>query len=142
MSHSNVVDISNAPKGVPYDYVELWLKEHHKPDGTFVEVEQLNKAAGDISFQWGIGPFVAKGTINIIDLSIYVEIGVTVPFIGYVKITSVKGNLKEGVTISFDVAVASGSVTFFLRNGNELWIRYKFSALGASYSGESKILTF
>jgi hypothetical protein len=41
-----------------------------------------------------------------------------------------------GVTISFDVAVASGSLTLTLRNGNEVWIGYTFTVLGLEYSGE------
>lgn len=69
------------------------------------------------------------------------ELGVQVPILGYVKITSVHGSLKTGVTISFDVAVAKGSVTLYLKNGKEVWIKYDITVLGAKYSGDSKIFT-
>lgn len=82
-----------------------------------------------------------KAIIDLDNLGINVELGVQVPIVGYVKITSVSSNLKTGVKISFDAFVASGSVTLTLRNGKEVWISYTFKALGKQYSGETKIFT-
>lgn len=63
---------------------------------------------------------------------IAVEISVNVPFFGFNKITSVHGDLRTGLRIPFNIAVASGTAILYLKNGS-LWIDFNFKAFGRAY---------
>lgn len=40
-----------------------------------------------------------------------------------IKLGSFYGNLKDGLVINIDLFLAKGSIKFYLKNGNELWVR-------------------
>ncbi|CAE6416512.1 unnamed protein product, partial [Rhizoctonia solani] len=47
---------------------------------------------------------------------------------GKVKVLTLQGNLKDGVSGSFEHPYASGSVDLSLQNGNEVWVVLKISS--------------
>lgn len=61
-------------------------------------------------------------------LSICASIGVKIPFLGYKELAAISGNLNKGVSVGIDAFAVKGTVTFFLRNGKELWIKLELSS--------------
>lgn len=112
-------------------------------------VEQLeiqsstgNKApagiGGVIPIHWSIGPIAVDGYINTNTF----EIRVTIKIVG-ITIGTFVGNLKDGLSIKVNLFVVSGTLKFYLKNGNELWIRYDIKVrFDGSFDGDRKIIGF
>ena len=59
------------------------------------------------------------------------------------KIFTLFGNLKDGVVGEIDLFVAKGKITFFLKNGNELWVKVELEiTFDGTFETEAKILEF
>lgn len=55
---------------------------------------------------------------------------------------AVTGSLKDGVSIRINLFTMKGAAKFYLRNGNQLWIRLdQYSSFIGSYEDDYKILT-
>jgi hypothetical protein len=60
-----------------------------------------------------------------------------------ISLGTIYGNLKDGVGVNVDLWVASGSLRFYLKNGNELWIHVDIKiSFDGSFSGDYKIISF
>jgi hypothetical protein len=69
------------------------------------------------------------------------EIGVSVTLAG-ITLGNIYGNLNDGVGIDINLLVAKGSLRFYLKNGNEVWIHFDVSIVfDGSYKDDVKILT-
>lgn len=60
-----------------------------------------------------------SGTVNTATLGITIN-----PTIVGINLGTISGNLKDGITVSINIFVASGSITLYLKNGNQVWIHY------------------
>ncbi|CAE6458956.1 unnamed protein product [Rhizoctonia solani] len=135
------------PEGEPFDSLEQWLDGHYDPEiGAFIRIEKSLVGSFEQKQPWVIevafGPLIIRIVVDLDDLSVTLEAYVQVPFYGRVKLGSVRGSLKEGVTLRFDVFVAKGFVSVFLKNGNELWVKYEVSSrFFPTIKGEHKIAT-
>ncbi|CAE6421725.1 unnamed protein product [Rhizoctonia solani] len=135
------------PEGEPFDSLEQWLEGHYDPEtGAFVRIEQSLVGSFQQKQPWVVelafGPLIIRIVVDLDNLSVTLEAYVQVPFHGRVKLGSVKGTLKDGVTLSFNALVAKGFVSVFLKNGNELWIKYEVSSrFFPTIKGEHKIAT-
>lgn len=68
------------------------------------------------------------------------EIGVEASVLG-IKLGSFYGNLKDGIGIDVDLFLVKGSIKFYLRNGNQLYVKLKLSVkFDGSYDEDIKIL--
>lgn len=75
-------------------------------------------------------------------MGISVSVGVQIPIIGFVSLGSIGGDLQKGVEMSIDVFVAKGSVRFYLKNGNQLWVGLSLtSKFFSDLKGDYKIIT-
>lgn len=89
------------------------------------------------SFSWGFGPILVEGYIDIEQL----EIGVDLKVFGF-DIGQFYGNLNEGLVIKLDLIVARGEIKFYLKNGNEVWIKVDVNILGiGGINRDEKIFT-
>jgi hypothetical protein len=60
-----------------------------------------------------------------------------------INLGTIYGNLKDGVGVKIDIFVAKGSLKFYLKNGNELWIHVDIKVtFDGSFDGDYKIITF
>ncbi|MFF9887639.1 MULTISPECIES: hypothetical protein [Streptomyces] len=57
------------------------------------------------------------------------RLGCAVPFHSPVRLGEAKGNLNDGVSMSFDYEVARGRVTVYVKNA-WVWLRYDGKAMG------------
>lgn len=52
------------------------------------------------------------------------------------------GNLSNGVTVNVDLFIAVGSVTVYLKNGNEFWVKYNLKpTFGSPIADDTKVVT-
>lgn len=61
-----------------------------------------------------------EGAVDTTTLTISATLYVRVPLWGRVKITSISGSLTEGIKLSINVLVASGTIGLRLVNGKEV----------------------
>ncbi|KAI0297028.1 hypothetical protein B0F90DRAFT_1635173, partial [Multifurca ochricompacta] len=66
-----------------------------------------------------------KGYIDIGTFEINAEFSVRVPIIGTFRLAAVKGNLKDGVQVSFGISVLKGTARFYINSG---WLYVDLSA--------------
>ena len=60
-----------------------------------------------------------------------------------ISLGNIYGSLKDGVGVDVDLFVAKGSIKFYLKNGNELWVNLQLSiTFDGSYDGDYKIISF
>ena len=60
-----------------------------------------------------------------------------------IKLGSFYGNLKDGLVINIDLFLAKGSIKFYLKNGNELWVRVDLDVkFDGSFHQDAKILSW
>ncbi|KAJ1300714.1 hypothetical protein OPQ81_002358 [Rhizoctonia solani] len=109
---------------------QLWIQKHVRPDETFFVLHNQGPSAfgkgTDLDFSWGFGPIVIKAHVDI--LKLYISAGVYINyFLGTKELVSLSGSLKEGVKGEIDALLAKGSVTFFLKNNLELWVKLEVS---------------
>lgn len=92
---------------------------------------------GRHSIDWSFGPVKVEGYVDTDSL----EIGVLVSVVG-ISLGNLYGNLKDGVGVDVDLFVASGSIKFYLKNGNEVWVHLDIKIrFDGSFEGDYKIIT-
>lgn len=57
---------------------------------------------------------------------------VRVPIIGEFTLGNVKGNLNDGIKITFGIAILSGSATFYVKDG-WIWVDLSATVFGSEY---------
>ncbi|KAJ1300760.1 hypothetical protein OPQ81_002404 [Rhizoctonia solani] len=75
----------------------------------------------------GSAPIVVKASVDTVRLTIKASVSINLPIVGTKELVTVDGNLKDGVKGEIDALFAKGSVTFFLKNGLELWVKLEVS---------------
>ncbi|KAI0263224.1 hypothetical protein BC834DRAFT_971496 [Gloeopeniophorella convolvens] len=130
--------------------VELgkWVEGHHRvsQEGKNGELVHVYAIAGppvfggdpgrwdfDIEFPiWGV-TFILKGYVDLTTLEIDATFSVRIPIIGTFKLAEVKGNLKDGVSVSFGISgILSGKATFYVRDG-WIWVDLSAEIFGTTY---------
>jgi hypothetical protein len=108
----------------------------------------INWSYGPVKVLWTLSTYKwvtyfgwrCKKVIGYIDTSTFF-ITITVSVLG-INIGTVSGNLKDGVIINFDLVLAKGTIKFYLKNGNELWVRLDVEVrFDGSFKGDYKIIT-
>lgn len=69
-----------------------------------------------------------KGTLNTDMPTLAAKITVKVPLLPEITIGTVNGHLKDGISVNVNVAVVKGSVTFFMKNGKEVWVKLELTS--------------
>ena len=71
------------------------------------------------------------------------EIGVVVSILG-ISLGNVYGLLKDGIGIKVDLSYAKGSISLYLKNGNEIWVKLDNVQItfDGTYEGNYKVLAF
>lgn len=60
-----------------------------------------------------------------------------------IKLGSFYGNLKDGLAINIDLFLVKGSIKFYLKNGNELWVRVDVEVrFDGGFHEDAKILSW
>jgi hypothetical protein len=73
-----------------------------------------------------------------IDAGLYAKI----PLFPEIQLARVQGNLRDGVTVSFNAAgIISGSARFYLQDTWELWVHLSVSIFGKEWDGDFYLLT-
>ncbi|KAI0297056.1 hypothetical protein B0F90DRAFT_1635174, partial [Multifurca ochricompacta] len=73
-----------------------------------------------------------KGYIDVGTFEINAEFSVKVPILGTYRLATVKGNLKDGVEVSFGIAVLKGTARFYINSG-WLWVDLSATVFGTTY---------
>ncbi|CRK12120.1 hypothetical protein HYQ45_015154 [Verticillium longisporum] len=90
---------------------------------------------GRVDLDWGFGPITGYVDTNTF------EIGVSVSILG-INVGNIFGNLKDGVGLNINLFLASGSIKFYLKNGNELWVHLDIKVkFDGHFEGDYKIIT-
>ncbi|KDN38023.1 hypothetical protein RSAG8_09796, partial [Rhizoctonia solani AG-8 WAC10335] len=110
---------------------QLWITKHVRPDESYFVLNN-NGTAGfgkgtKLDFTWGWGPISIDAVLDLLKFYIEADVSVNTYIFGKKKVLVLKGNLKDGVEGSFDLAVASGSVKLTLKNLSEIWVELKVS---------------
>jgi hypothetical protein len=67
---------------------------------------------------------------------------ITVSVLG-INLGTISGDLKQGIIIKVDIILASGSLKFYLKNGNQLWVRVDIDVrFDGSFNEDFKIISF
>ncbi|KAG7086050.1 hypothetical protein E1B28_003571 [Marasmius oreades] len=137
--------------------VEKWLNEHHRVDddnrnhgGQEIHVFAVEKGpvfgghAGegkcyDISFSLGPVTFTIEICIDIKTGRITICLYVKIPLLPKHKLGCATGSIKDGVTITFDWKIVSGTFKFYVKDG-WLWVHYDVKILGKHYTGDLKLI--
>ncbi|KAM0321789.1 hypothetical protein ACHAQA_009885 [Verticillium albo-atrum] len=91
---------------------------------------------GRVEIDWSFGPVTGY-----VDTDSF-EIGVSVSILG-INVGNIFGNLKDGVGLDIDLFLAAGSIKFYLKNGNELWVHLDIKVkFDGSFDGDYKIVSF
>ncbi|KAI0185613.1 hypothetical protein EV127DRAFT_348007, partial [Xylaria flabelliformis] len=78
-----------------------------------------------------------SGWIDTSSLAVHVEVAV----LG-ISVGTYDFNLKDGLTLSINLVVASGTIRFYGKNGNELWMYYKLTAPFFSWEDDVKVISW
>ncbi|KAM5358697.1 hypothetical protein ACJZ2D_015061 [Fusarium nematophilum] len=86
---------------------------------------------------WTLGPVRVRGYVNPGTLGITVSVDV----LG-INLGTLRGDLKNGgLTINVNLFVAKGEIKFFLKNGNEVWIRLHLEVIfDGTFDEEVKLI--
>jgi len=102
---------------------------------------QFTKPSDDdnrVDFDIDLGPLHIKGYVDITKGEIYVEIVV----IG-ITIGTFSFSLKDGLTININLLAVSGWIKFYVKNGNELWVKYHLEIIfDGTFDGDEKIISW
>lgn len=79
-----------------------------------------------------------KGYLDVTDLAVEINVYAKFPIFPGIFLGQLKGNLNDGVSISFSLPGIAGDVTLFARDG-ALWIRFSLTVLGETYSAEFEL---
>ncbi|KAI0295583.1 hypothetical protein B0F90DRAFT_1143885 [Multifurca ochricompacta] len=124
-----------------YNALKQWLVGHHnsyehEKTGELIHVYAIAGppvyAEGDsdrIDFDievplWGV-TWILKGYVEKSTLEIDAAFSVKIPIIGTYQLAKVKGNITDGVKVTFGVSVVRGDARFYYSNG---WIYVDLSA--------------
>jgi len=59
-----------------------------------------------------------------------------------ISLGNIYGNLKDGVGLNIDLIAAKGSIKFYLKNGNEVWVHLDIGIVfDGTYQGDYKIIS-
>ncbi|KAI1314193.1 hypothetical protein F5Y03DRAFT_336375 [Xylaria venustula] len=90
-----------------------------------------------IPFKFDFGPVKISGWVDITSLAVHVEVLV----LG-ISVGTYDFNLNNGLTLTIDLIVVSGTIRFYGKNGNELWMYYKLSSPLFNWEDDVKVLSW
>ncbi|KAE8336057.1 hypothetical protein BDV24DRAFT_168616 [Aspergillus arachidicola] len=112
MSETYEIPGANVQLTSPSEDRTEWTVEQ-KP----VELE-IEYPEDHVRIAWEFGPIkLIDGYVDTATLEIAVA-----PVINQVYLGIIEGNLKDDVSVRFNLSQSMGSLRFYLRNGNEVWI--------------------
>jgi len=83
-----------------------------------------------------------KGYIDLGNWTIDAGLYVRIPLFPDIFLARVAGNLKDGVTVGFNVVgIISGSARFYVKNTWELWVHLEVSIFGRFFQGDLLLFT-
>ncbi|ROV87572.1 hypothetical protein VMCG_10607 [Cytospora schulzeri] len=88
-----------------------------------------------VYIDWAFGPTKFLGYVEKDTFGMVVAISVAGVYIG-----TLNGNLKDGMDVDVDLLVTKGSIKFYLKRGNEIWIHLDIKVtFNGSYEGDWKL---
>ncbi|KAG8703113.1 hypothetical protein FRC09_004345 [Ceratobasidium sp. 395] len=126
---------------------ESWLTQNaNLEEGTILVLKHQGPSmlgvGDDKCIQWAYGLVTLKACFNTALLTVTALLGVTIPFLGFIQLASLSGDLKKGVEASIDVFVAKGTARLYLQDGNEVWLELSLtSKFFSPIDGKWKLIT-
>ncbi|KAI0263196.1 hypothetical protein BC834DRAFT_1034064 [Gloeopeniophorella convolvens] len=125
---------AEIPPVNPAEDLSEWLDNHHQ----LVDAEDAEQGAEQVHVfaeagapVFGLPPFRwwrfnvfwmfwcffwnLQGVINLVTLDINGYLSIFIPFITIHRLVPVRGNLKDGVRVSFNIGIVKGVANFFVR---------------------------
>ncbi|KAL2153772.1 hypothetical protein VTH82DRAFT_4927 [Thermothelomyces myriococcoides] len=96
-----------------------------------------NFYSNHLGINFNFGPITVSGYVDTDTLGI----GVSLSILG-ISIGTFHGNLKDGLGVDVNLFAVQGSLKFYLKNGNEVWLGGNLSSFGSTiFDTETKVLT-
>ena len=93
-------------------------------------------------FHATVGSLVLDGTVDTATKDASYDISAQLPLLGKVKLGSGQGNLASGVAVSYDVtSLSTGTSNLYLKNDNQVWLKYDATMLGQTQQGDVMLFT-
>ncbi|CAG5180848.1 uncharacterized protein ALTATR162_LOCUS9467 [Alternaria atra] len=87
---------------------------------------------------WSFGPLKFAGYLDTDTFELAVA-----PSVLAISLGNIYGSLKDGVSVKVNLHQAKGSLKWYLKNGNELWVHLEIKiTFDGSFEGDYKILSF
>ncbi|KAJ9292977.1 hypothetical protein DTO271G3_8275 [Paecilomyces variotii] len=129
---SDPTEITGATVQLSCNDDDVWTVEQTQVD------KDLSLPDDAVQFEWSFGPNSITGYVDTSTLDIRID-----PIFNGIYAGAVTGSLKDGVSIRINLFTMKGSTKFYLRNGNELWIRLdQYITFNGSYQNDYKVLAF
>ncbi|OJJ79505.1 uncharacterized protein ASPGLDRAFT_136626 [Aspergillus glaucus CBS 516.65] len=113
----------------PDDGDNTWVAYQNRLDGNLSFPEEAN------AIDWSYGPITSTGYFDCDTFDFGVDQSVMGIYLG-----AITGNLKDGVAISIDLFQAKGDIRYYLKNGEEVWIRLNVSIkFDGHFKGDYKL---
>ncbi|KAE8316271.1 hypothetical protein BDV41DRAFT_573937 [Aspergillus transmontanensis] len=117
----------------PSEGETVWTVEQKAPE---LEIEYPEP---HVRINWAFGPInLIDGYVNTDTFEILVA-----PVVAQVYLGIIEGNIKDGLSVQFNLSHSAGRLQFYLKYGNEVWLSLNMSIkFGGEYQQDMKLFTF
>ncbi|KAG8921170.1 hypothetical protein FRC02_000409, partial [Tulasnella sp. 418] len=128
--------------------LKSWIDGHHREvDGVHVFAIAGPPPFGESDNRWDIdieipiGPVILQlvGYIDLSTLDVDIAAYVKIPGLPALKVGELKGNLNDGIEISFDLVIIKGSLRLYIKD-KCLWLAYELTVFGTTWSGDIELI--
>ncbi|KAE8130665.1 hypothetical protein BDV38DRAFT_289425 [Aspergillus pseudotamarii] len=132
MSETYQIVGANVDLTSPSEGGTEWTVEQKTPE---LEIEYPEP---HVRIGWAYGPInLVDGYVDPNTLEIVVA-----PVIAQVYLGTIEGNLKDGLSVRFNLSSSEGRLDFYLKNGNEVWLKFDLRIrFGGYYVDEMRLLS-
>ncbi len=93
-------------------------------------------------FHATVGSLVLDGTVDTATKDASYDLSAQLPLLGKIKLGSGQGNLASGVPLSYDAGgLGTGTTNLYLKNDNQIWLKYDCTMLGQTQQGDVMLFT-
>jgi len=145
VEHSNIGCTNPDEFGVTDTALDDFAKGHHSTHQTDTELIHVYAIAGkpvftdhdhwdfDVQVPWAGGVWKLKGYIDLKTTEIDANFSVKFPIIPEIRLAHVKGNLTQGVQVTFSIgSIVSGTAKFYIKD-KHLWVDLSAKVWGHQY---------